>query len=78
MLFHSFHHGDKLRPFRELRICSILVSVVTFILGSLVVPWLVLSSLLFFQSPERIILIRFGVSALALGLSSHSPCWFSD
>ena len=21
MLFHSFHHGDKLRSFRKLRIC---------------------------------------------------------
>ena len=57
---------------------SVLVSAVTFIIVSLVVPWLVLSSLLFFQSLERIILIRFGVSALALGLSSHSLCWFSD
>ena len=57
---------------------SVFVSVVAFILGSLAVPWLVLSSLLSFQSPERITLKRSGVSALVLGLSSHSPCWFSD
>jgi len=56
----------------------ILVSAITFILVSLAVPWLVPSSLLSFQSLERIIFILSGAYALALELSFHSPCWFFD
>jgi hypothetical protein len=56
----------------------VLVSAITSILVSLVGPWLLLSSLLFFQSRERIILILSGAYASALELSFHSPCWFFD
>jgi hypothetical protein len=57
---------------------AVLVTAVALILGSSGDPWLVLSFSSFFQSLERIILILFGVSALALEFSFHLPCWFSD
>ena len=56
----------------------VLASAITFILISLVVPWLVLSSLLCFQLLERIIFILSGAYASVLELSFHSPCWFFD
>lgn len=56
---------------------AILVLIVALILGSSGDPWQVLSFSSSFQSLGRVIFILFGVSALALEISFHLPCWFS-